>query len=474
MKLFWKLFCSMVLLTVLTCSLGGYFLIDSQFRSSLWREVDAVYEENDLLRYALTREMHIEPVSSVEDLALLAGTLTITTQNSTVIFRISNQDGETVASNGLILAEAFPLTSQLKEGQRGWRLARSKDNRIFLHAASPLLLEENVLYLESCREVGELFTARSEQYQSFSLLMLVLTALAGMVSLFLSSLILRPLKQMTVAAKRMAAGKLHVRVRVNSHDELGYLAANFNTMAARLEEHVEELKEAAKRQEDFIGSFAHEIKTPLTSIIGYADLLRSAPSTPEQVFESADYIFREGRRLEALSRKLMDLIVLDRQDFSFRPVSMEFFLKRVGGALQPALSSQGIYLRIQAEAGTVPMEPDLMETVCLNLLDNARKAMDYGGIIFLEGFAEDDGYCVRVTDNGKGIPAGELTRITEAFYMVDKSRSRAKGGAGLGLAVCQRILSLHGGTLEFQSTEGSGTRVSVHLKALSVQKGEIV
>ena len=105
-----------------------------------------------------------------------------------------------------------------------------------------------------------------------------------------------------------------------------------------------------------------------------------------------------------------------------------------------------------------------MGTVCANLLDNARKAMENGGEVLLEGFPEERGCCVQVTDQGKGIPAGELDRVTEAFYMVDKSRARAQGGAGLGLALCRRIVELHGGRLEIQSEPGQGTRVRVHLQ----------
>ena len=213
-----------------------------------------------------------------------------------------------------------------------------------------------------------------------------------------------------------------------------------------------------------MGSFAHESKTPLTSIIGYADLIRSRPLSQEQVRQSADYIFQEGRRLEALSRKLMDLIVLERQDFPLRQTDMERFLSRVAGAFRPALDQTGVQLRLRAAPGRVPLEPDLMETVCLNLLDNARKALDRGGAIHLEGTKEEGGYCISVTDNGKGIPAEDLARVTEPFYMVDKSRARAQGGAGLGLALCRRVVELHGGRLELQSQEGRGTRVSVHLK----------
>ena len=105
-----------------------------------------------------------------------------------------------------------------------------------------------------------------------------------------------------------------------------------------------------------------------------------------------------------------------------------------------------------------------METVCLNLLDNARKAMEGGGEILLEGLLEEDCPVIRVTDSGKGIPTEELSRVTEAFYMVDKSRARAQGGAGLGLALCRRIVDLHGGALELESRPGEGTRVTVRLR----------
>ena len=236
-------------------------------------------------------------------------------------------------------------------------------------------------------------------------------------------------------------------------------------MARRIEEQVEELTAAARREKDFTASFAHEIKTPLTSIIGYADLLLSRDNPPERVRESAGYIFREGKRLEALSGKLMELIVLDRRDFPLRPVSLRAFLERTGNALRPALEGAGLRFAIEAEETPVYLEPDLMETVCLNLLDNARKATPPGGSVTLTGRGTEEGGCViRVADTGRGIPAEELGRITEPFYMVDKSRSRAQGGAGLGLALCQRIAALHGGTLEFHSAPGRGTTATIHLK----------
>ena len=464
MKPFWKLFFSMVLITALACDVGGYVLIDTQFRVSLEREVSALYEENDLLRYALAQELAFHPLYSRKELAAAARGISISTSRGTVAFRLSGEDGETLGGSGQLAVEAVPLTAVLPRGQRGWVMDALQDGRVYLHAASPLALEDGVLYLENCREISSLFQDRSEQYRSFFTLVLVLTGAVGALSLAVAAMLLRPLGRLSAATRQMAAGELDQRVTVRGDDEIAQLSADFNVMALRIRRQVRELRDAARRQEDFIGSFAHEIKTPLTSIIGYADLLRSRPATEEQVRQSAGYIFSEGRRLEALSRKLLDLVVLDRQDFPLRPMPLDVFLGRVGGAMAPALEQAGVRLTVRAGSILALMEPDLMETVCLNLLDNARKAMESGGEILLEGLLEERCPVIRVTDSGKGIPAEELSRVTEAFYMVDKSRARAQGGAGLGLALCRRIVDLHGGALELQSRPGEGTRVTVRLR----------
>ena len=464
MKLFWKLFCSMVSVTILACSIGGYFLIDGQFRVSLENEVKTLYEENDMLHYALSREAEGQFLTGQVALSQLASGVTLTAGGRTVAFRLSDTSGTSLGDNGHVPVDAHPLISGLSGNQRGWRLDRSSERAVILHGASPLTLADETIYLENFRDVSTLFTQRSAQYRSFFHVMLGLIALVGALSLLVSRLILRPLSRVSDAARRIAGGELGQRVSVTGEDELGRLSADFNAMVIRLEEQMEELADVARRQQDFTNNFAHEIKTPLTSIIGYADLLRSRPMSPEQVRDSAGYIFQEGKRLEALSGKLMELIVLDRHDFPKRPVSMPAFLEQIGNVMRPVLEQSGIQLIVEAEEAPAFVELDLMKTVCLNLLDNARKATPSGGQIFLMGEAEENGYLIQVTDTGKGIPAEELSRITEPFYMLDKSRARAQGGVGLGLALCQRIVELHDGTLEFESLLGKSTTVRVHLK----------
>ena len=464
MKLFWKLFCSMVSVSILACAVGGFVLIDGQFRAALEQEMEVLRGENDMLRYALFMEAEGRVLSGREELARLAQGMSPTTGGHTISFRISAATGEELGGNHCMPPELnpSPLISGLLENQRCCMLRQVAEGAYYLHGASAVSLQDETVYLENCRYVSPLFAQRAGLYRSFTGVMLALIAGAAVLSFILARAILLPLDRLSAVARIMAAGELSRRVPVTSDDELGLLFEDFNAMAERLEEQMAQLTDAARREKDFTASFAHEIKTPLTSIIGYADLLRSRPATEEQVRESAGYIFGEGRRLEALSRKLLDLIVLGRQDFPLRPVPLDAFLRRVAGAMEPPLRQAGIRLTLHSQAVTARMEPDLMETVCMNLLDNARKAMEDGGEILLEGFALEDGSCcVQVADQGKGIPAEELERVTEAFYMVDKSRARAQGGAGLGLALCRRIVELHGGTLEIESEPGRGTRVRV-------------
>ena len=130
---------------------------------------------------------------------------------------------------------------------------------------------------------------------------------------------------------------------------------------------------------------------------------------------------------------------------------------------QPAMKAKGLSLAVQAEEGVIQGDGALLQTLLQNLLDNARKATDSGGQVTLTGRKTAEGYQITVADQGRGIPRRELDKITEPFYMVDKSRSRAEGGAGLGLALCKEIAELHRGRLDFESTEGAGTSVTVTL-----------
>ncbi len=241
------------------------------------------------------------------------------------------------------------------------------------------------------------------------------------------------------------------------------LARDFNRMTDTIEDNMHQMADAMKRQEEFMGSFTHELKTPMTSIIGYADLMRSQALDEEEQQEAAEYIFSEGRRLESLSLKLLDLLVLKKKDFELRPTNLQTMIEGAVHTALPSMADKNISLKGRYDNGFCLMESDLVKSLIINLIDNAKKAIDDSGNILVVGRLTEEGCLITVADTGRGMKPEELSRITEAFYRVDKSRSRAQGGAGLGLALCQAIAELHHGQLIFESTPGKGTVVKAIL-----------
>lgn len=290
---------------------------------------------------------------------------------------------------------------------------------------------------------------------------------AGMILLiFLSAFLTSPLNKMSKAARRMAEGDYRERLSLGRRDEIGTLAESFNQMAGAVEEKIDELARAAREKEDFVANFAHELKTPLTSIIGYADTIYQKELSREETRKASWHIWNEGMRLESLSQKLMELTVLGRQDFPLTALPADELLQDAADGLAPLFQEKKINFSLQAEPAYVLADYDLLKTLLINLTDNSIKS---GATqIELQGKIEAQGkkYSISVRDNGCGMEQEELSRITEAFYMVDKTRSRKQHGAGLGLALADKVAGLHGDKLHFESRKGVGTTVCFSLDIL--------
>jgi len=267
---------------------------------------------------------------------------------------------------------------------------------------------------------------------------------------------------MNKAAASIAQGRYDERLHISRGDEIGELSNSFNLMADAVEEKIDELVLNARQKEDFVANFAHELKTPLTSVIGYADMIYQKDPPPTQAKDAAWYILNEGLRLEALSLKLLDLIVLNRQDFVLEEMETKELMADISGSLKPMLGDKEVNLRLKIQPGYIKVEFDLFKTLMFNLIDNAVKAGCKN--IDIRGKHTTGGYSISVSDDGSGMPASELARITEAFYTVDKSRSRRQHGAGIGLALVARIAEMHGSNLTFSSAVSVGTEVTIDLK----------
>jgi signal transduction histidine kinase len=304
-------------------------------------------------------------------------------------------------------------------------------------------------------------------YRNYRIAILLLGGIAILFSALLAVSFTRPIYRLSQATRVFANGDYDRRVAVRGDDELALLSEDFNRMAKRLQENMEELRQAARRQEEFTGAFAHELKTPLTSIIGYGQMLRTMELSDEKRRLAADYIYREGKRLERLSHKMLELIQIGRERMTGTPISMPKWGEELAHLVMPMLEEKQMVFTLSLEEGTVAGDWELLLSLFSNLVDNARKACREGGKISVIGKCMPDGaYQVCVSDDGCGMPETEIERITEAFYRIDKSRSRKEGGVGLGMTICERIVTAHGAQWNIVSTQGEGTQITVTFPAV--------
>jgi signal transduction histidine kinase len=274
---------------------------------------------------------------------------------------------------------------------------------------------------------------------------------------FVLGRVFKPLRQVSEASKNIAHGEYGNRIRTTRHDELSELADSFNHMAEEIQKQMEQLKLAAEQKQRFIDNFAHELRTPLTSIYGYAEYIQKVELTEDDKLAATDYIMSESRRLQNLAHQLLELATLGRGDIRRESVAIEGLFRKTEETLKLKLEDRGVKLTWECRLDTVSGDRDLLESLVVNLADNAVKACSPGGRVRLEAYMESEYPVILVTDDGKGMTEEQLGRVTEAFYRVDQARSRADGGAGLGLSLCEQIAASHGAELSFSSQIGRGT-----------------
>lgn len=289
---------------------------------------------------------------------------------------------------------------------------------------------------------------------SLILLTVIATALASALLSGILKRILKPLQELNTGAKQIACGQYDRRISFRGNDEIGQLSENFNKMAEAVEQRTRNLEESERRKTLFMGDLTHELKTPLTAISGYSKTLLAVKLSEEDEQEALSYIYSESCRLERLSRKMMDLLLLEEETgIELEKIGAGALFRSAGESCFQMLKDKDMTLECQENGEVFLVDRDLMTDVLINLIDNAIKASEPGGRILLSAREKQ----ITVRDFGIGIPEEEREKILEPFYMVDKSRSRKNGGAGLGLAITAMILKKHNCTLSIESRVGEGS-----------------
>jgi signal transduction histidine kinase len=372
----------------------------------------------------------------------------------------------------------FTELDNVLEGNRTYVIRQEQKSR-FIYFAFPIMQQNIVL-----GEVILVYPMGNIDKQALNVqTYLMISFVLGLfiiliISLFLTSKITKPVVRLKKHAEKISSGDYSQRMPVRGTDEVSELSAAFNRMSEeiqiridiinsekqKLNNTLDELYRMQEKQKQFISNISHELKTPMTTIIGYVDLLKTK-QTPEVFKKSINYLESAGERLLRLVEDLIDLSLLTRSEFEIEPeqIDLSELVRDIAG--QMSLKANKFDIEIETslpQTCLIYADPVRIKQALVNILDNAIK-YSHGGKIIITVTIIGHFIHIKIQDTGIGIPEGMLQKIFEPFQRVDKARSRKLGGTGLGLAIVKEIVTRHGGSIDIQSCEGKGTTVTLSL-----------
>lgn len=345
------------------------------------------------------------------------------------------------------------------KGEIGAYVARDKaSNEKLLYASCPLKssngVEGALRFVTSLVEVDKVILR-------ISLILITIgigvVLIAGMVSIFLSDTIVKPLDEVTDMARKIASGRFNDRITKKRDDEIGELSDTLNFMA-------DEILKNDKLKNEFIASVSHELRTPLTSIKGWAMTIRTGDLEDKcEVLDGLEIIEKESERLASLVEELLDFskfvsgkIILKKE---------RIHIKNIIGHIQKQMSPRAIRqninfnVQIEEDLPVILLDQNRIKQVLINVLDNAFNFTPEQGSIEINVTLEREHLLMIVKDSGIGIPKEDLLRVTEKFF----KGSSSKSGSGIGLSICKEIVELHDGQLIITSEWGKGTQITISL-----------
>lgn len=467
MKFGVKIVISVIAIISIIISIAGIIMIKSNFGHSLKKIINQNIESHNLERYGIENNIdsNIDKNGNIsrEKLSSYAISFVSYLANSKKIsIYIEN---EKIYSNIDIDEESLAFLSDAKGVKY---IIKDIDNLKYMLVSSSVEINNQRIILISRYDITDIFMERDRQVEFFYKVDISVIITVSIVICVLAIFLTKPIRKLNEMSKKITKGSYHERVKIKSNDEIGELAISFNQMIETIENKIKELELSVKRKEEFITNFTHELKNPMTSIIGYADILRSGKYDKETNIKSSNYIFNEAKRLETLAHKLMDLMELSNENIKLEKLDVICFMNKLYEDIHESL--EYIELKLEIEDGCIIADKVLLEDCLRNLIDNSKKANPIDKIIRVIGKNEENKYKISVEDKGCGIPKEDLPRVLESFYIVDKARARENGRNGIGLSICEKIAKLHNSKLIIESELNKGTCVSFYTEVDNVEE----
>lgn len=471
MKLWLKIYLFSLLLLIFTLNIAGFVLIQKLHNNLLEKEVEKCLSEEKLTDSELRiNSLSLKRLYSDTSKNISISNLISEYASSINLEEVHNGNIEILDSQNKILYSdmEFPVSNEkeeldsLSEGKISY-IIRTLNNKQYLYVSSLVSVYNSQIKIHYAKDISSIYIEKMNQYALFLKLNILICSLFAIFMFFISRLITKPINTLIESTQKISLGQYSERVKIKSKDEFNILSKHFNLMAQTIEDKINELEISNIEKETFINNLTHELKTPLTSIIGYASLIRTSKYNEELFFQSADYIYKEGKRLEQMAFKMMNLIYTKNQDFKLTPEKIMRIVYEVEKSLIVKLKDKNIDLIIDGKECILDLEKDLIEMALCNLVENAIKASENNSKIYLIVSDLNNKTSISIIDLGSGMAKEHLDKIWQPFYVVDKARSRKSNGAGIGLSICKKIAEVHNADIKVNSELGKGTEITITL-----------
>lgn len=322
-------------------------------------------------------------------------------------------------------------------------------------------MREGGLILLMATDIAKVNQMRQEQIQFFVKVSLISSFCIACILWIMVSFLTRRMKQLNTTVEKIGKGDYTAKIEKLGNDEIGNFGKSLNAMTTAIQENIAQIEAVSENRRLFIGNLTHEIRTPLTSIVGYSSLIKNRKIVDTEVMiEYAHRIYEEGKYMEKMSERLTSMLLLENQTVKLEEMDIAEVLKEEVEELKILFSEVEFETKI-VDSVWVYADRTLLKSLIRNLVKNAIRAYEKPPIIVRIEVNEKKE--IRIIDYGKGIPTKELEKIKEPFYTLHKDRNRNLSGMGLGLPLCLKMVEVMKGRLEIRSIEGVGTEITIQL-----------
>jgi len=462
MKFGQKIFLMSFLLIIITINVIGIIMINYTYRSNIQKEID-----KSLLQ---TNNIIVSMKENIENLPYISNVYFKSNMNVEMyiygkrFYSNFNTEDSEIGSTLLTKEDYFDqqesdfnfdeLYEQPTSSEPEYITSYIKGDKLFAKIRSyPYVL----ITLSDISEVNNMKQEQIEFFIKLSLASSFLIALALSISV---NFLTKKIKILNNTVEQVKNGNYSMKIKRLGNDEIGNFSKSFNKMTEAIEKNISEIKQVSENRKRFIGNLTHEIRTPLTSIIGYSSLIKNRKITDTQtILDYTDKIYEEGKYIDLISERLMDIFLLENGCIKLEEINLSTELIKIIDDVKSIFPNVTYETNI-TENVFVQADRALFKSLILNLIKNAISSYDTHAIVKV---CLNNNKELYIIDYGRGIPKKDLERIKEPFYTLSMDRNRKLSGMGLGLPLCIKIAEVHKWILEIQSTENIGTKIKILL-----------